>query len=736
MICKEIVRNTTTVFFLILACGCALVSDAQTSCAPAPVGLVSWWQAENNTLDSRGRNDGTLQSGATFTAGKVGQGYNLISNSSVTAPGDGSLDLTGNQFTIEGWIKLENNPVHPTQRFAGSIGKLGFPNDQNQIVFENSGQGGSAGLPANQWQFEYILNNSSGTRVHNQRTNVIVTVDGNYHHFALTYDGAAAPSNNVKLYVDGVLRMTNINGGDEISGNLKNSPAHLFQISSGGGVPFSADEVSVYNRALFAQEIQAIFNAGTAGKCKPTATISPSGLVGWWAGDGNADDISGNGLNGAFNGTNSFSIGKVGQNFNFTGSQTVQVADTSALDFTNAFTIEMWVSPTAAGSNLGQTFFVSKGDMNNTNTQSYGILFADTRQIVNRAANGSALDQLVSNAQIPLNTFTHIATTYDGSTLKIYINGVLDSSKTTSLGTLLNSSQPLIIGGADFGGGSTINAQSAIDETALYNRALTDPEIASVFNAGLAGKLKLANTPAGFALSATSAVADGLSSFSGISAEKIQPPATAGGSDFAPQVVNVSVGDATVSFPSVTAAGATQEIPLDTSLLPALPMGTFTGLADDISTSASFTGNPTVCFNLNSFTATQFNNLRVFHFESGAWIDRTASGNPFPNLCTVGITSLSPFAIVQVAPTAANVSVGGVISDASGFPIPQARISMTDSNGITRTARTNSFGYYRFESVRVGETYVFNVFSKEHQFQAQIISVADEIADLNFTSLQ
>ena len=308
------------------------------------------------------------------------------------------------------------------------IGKTTFPNDQTYtLVFEGGATVVSGNLPANQWQMEYILTDSNGTRTHNQSTNVIVTADGSYHHFALTYNGAGSPTDNVKLYVDGVLQATNIPFGNFFSGNLKSSPAEPFRINAdGSGSPFSADEVSVYNRALSAPEIAAIANAGTAGECQPTATTAPTGLVAWFAGDGNANDISGNNNNGAFVGNSSFAIGRVGQDFNFTGSQSVQAPDNASLDFTNAFTIGMWVKPTAEGAAGGETFFISKGVFQFVGTQFYGIGFTPDRRVVNRVANGSTLDNALSTSQLPLNTFTHIATTYDGDTLRIYINGVLD----------------------------------------------------------------------------------------------------------------------------------------------------------------------------------------------------------------------------------------------------------------------------------------------------------------------
>lgn len=63
----------TITFFLILIL--ALAAKAQT-CSPAPVNLVSWYSGDNNALDSRSRNNGTLQNGAAFAAGQNGQAFN------------------------------------------------------------------------------------------------------------------------------------------------------------------------------------------------------------------------------------------------------------------------------------------------------------------------------------------------------------------------------------------------------------------------------------------------------------------------------------------------------------------------------------------------------------------------------------------------------------------------------------------------------------------------------------
>ncbi|MCA1622624.1 MAG: carboxypeptidase-like regulatory domain-containing protein [Acidobacteria bacterium] len=62
------------------------------------------------------------------------------------------------------------------------------------------------------------------------------------------------------------------------------------------------------------------------------------------------------------------------------------------------------------------------------------------------------------------------------------------------------------------------------------------------------------------------------------------------------------------------------------------------------------------------------------------------------------------------------------------------RDSVTDIEGQTRSVITNPFGYFRFEEVPVGETYIFTVSSKRYRFTPQVISVNDEISELIFTA--
>lgn len=88
--------------------------------------------------------------------------------------------------------------------------------------------------------------------------------------------------------------------------------------------------------------------------------------------------------------------------------------------------------------------------------------------------------------------------------------------------------------------------------------------------------------------------------------------------------------------------------------------------------------------------------------------------------------------------TSANVSVGGRVMNASGSGIPGAIVSMDDGNGNTRTALTNSFGYYAFDEVATGHTYFVSVSKKSYRFAnpTRIVNVEDTLTDVDFTALE
>ena len=85
--------------------------------------------------------------------------------------------------------------------------------------------------------------------------------------------------------------------------------------------------------------------------------------------------------------------------------------------------------------------------------------------------------------------------------------------------------------------------------------------------------------------------------------------------------------------------------------------------------------------------------------------------------------------------TVSNVSVSGrVMASTGGRGIAGARVSITDSNGITRLTLTSPFGYYRFDNVTTGAMYTIAVESKRYTFTSQMVQVNDNITNMDFVA--
>ena len=107
-------------------------------------------------------------------------------------------------------------------------------------------------------------------------------------------------------------------------------------------------------------------------------------------------------------------------------------------------------------------------------------------------------------------------------------------------------------------------------------------------------------------------------------------------------------------------------------------------------------------------------------------IDDPNSANGSGNLADIGAFEVQ-------APTAASVSVSGRVRTPHGKGLINAFVTLTDSTGNRRLARTTAFGYFHFQDVAAGETYIVGVLSKRYRFTPQVLSINQNIADLELT---
>lgn len=99
------------------------------------------------------------------------------------------------------------------------------------------------------------------------------------------------------------------------------------------------------------------------------------------------------------------------------------------------------------------------------------------------------------------------------------------------------------------------------------------------------------------------------------------------------------------------------------------------------------------------------------------------------------VSDFTDGAVNILGPTAATATVGGRATDIFGTGLPLVRLVLTDAAGRSRTVTTNPFGFFEFNGVEVGGTYVISASSKRYVFRdpVRVLTVEDRIADLEFT---
>ena len=85
--------------------------------------------------------------------------------------------------------------------------------------------------------------------------------------------------------------------------------------------------------------------------------------------------------------------------------------------------------------------------------------------------------------------------------------------------------------------------------------------------------------------------------------------------------------------------------------------------------------------------------------------------------------------------TAAGAQLSGrVVSAVESRHSATRSVSLTDSQGRIRTARTNAFGNFNFTDVPTGASYIVTVAAKQHEFAAQTINLTEDLSELIFTA--
>ncbi len=403
-------------------------------------GRIAYWQFNENSgttaYDSEG-NSGGFISGAEWVPGINQSALDFNgTDGNVEVPINDLLNIIGDKLSLSVWFKKSSED---------DDGTFVFCRVKYILRIDNHGK------------ITFAVYNPGWHSVTIPWSKRIVNTD--WHHLVATYDGQT-----IKIYVDAVLLVSK-----NTSGNLKSSTSPVY-IGSENPINYfdgSVDEVAVYSKALSQDEISLLY-ANT-----PDPGTGEDALVSWWKFNENSGTTvtdSKGGNNGTIHGAQ-WVTGVEGSALSFDGNNDfIIVPNADNLNVTDQITIMAW-----AKTEENKTCKIAeKGDwdghsilQDHWNGWAGQIRTADNRSVAINWRNG-----------IPVyGEWYHIAMTFNGAVMKLYVNGQLMNSESVGGGLHVNN--------RDFAIGSNNGSQKffhgSIDDVRFFNKALSQTEIQAIF---------------------------------------------------------------------------------------------------------------------------------------------------------------------------------------------------------------------------------------------------------------
>lgn len=287
--------------------------------------------------------------------------------------------------------------------------------------------------------------------------------DDTWHHVAGVYDGT-----HLYLYIDGVLNRTAAVGRTTVQ---TTGPLYIGRNYAGNAYTFAGtiDEARLYDTALTAEQMLAVYNEME----QPVAEV----LLGDWAFDEGTGCTASDATD-AHHGTLSptcpmggptWTTGKAGGGLQFQApTDAVVVPHTPAFSPLSQVTMAAWIN------HAPTTGYRSIMDKRDATADGFDLYLAPSSKLFIRINNHT----LSSTTPVADGTWHHVVGVYDGNALRLYVDGVLDASKTVGL-TQLTTSGDLMIGHHHAQNGFTFSG--VMDAVKLYSVALDHAEIQALY---------------------------------------------------------------------------------------------------------------------------------------------------------------------------------------------------------------------------------------------------------------
>lgn len=392
--------------------------------------------------------------------------------------------FTPTNITLSAWIKWDGirYTAASSKDFATILSKTSSTVGEYMLLMHRDSSSSDTDL-------RFYMNNSIRVTWSNSE------IDTNWHLITATYDGSTA-----KIFFDGKERasasisITLSNSSQNFSIGRDNAPLYYW----GGQI----DEVKFYNYALSSDEIRLEYNQGKTavfgalstsddGKtasfstsrayCVPGDTSTCNAPVGEWKLDEHTGtstyDTSGNANTGSFSSTPLWVPGKNGSALKFDGTDDYVNLGSSSTFALSSFTVSAWVKK-----NTSNTIDAIVWHGNDSVNTSYRLLtLSDGTPQFTAGNSGSNPYSVIGSTALTNNIWYHLSMTFDGSTLKGYVNGMLVGSDSigsyatgsveTNIGRHPNVSFPYYLDGT-------------VDQVRIYDFAQTQAQVVWDYNRG------------------------------------------------------------------------------------------------------------------------------------------------------------------------------------------------------------------------------------------------------------
>lgn len=430
-------------------------ADINIKLARGHKGMVGQWKMNGNAKDaSPYGGDGTV-SGATLTTDRKdnpNKAYAFNGSSHyISVPDTTRLEFSGD-YTVSAWMKTSSSGTQTLlAKYAGTA------SDQ------------------------YYLSISSGVATFRSGSTSISggssLADGAWHLVTGVKSGSTG-----YLYVDGVQVGTSAVSGTTTGGT---SYLGIGKYGSSGTNYFngSLDDIRIYSRSLTSDEIVSIrdsyeANLSIAGDFGTTAL--GSSLVGRWQMTGNANDATPYSNNGTVSGasltTDRFGTSNSAYSFNGTSNQiSIPNPVPNFISSNNApFSMSIWLRPSNVTTSNHRS--IVGNETYNVRGFRYGIN-SSQRFSFWTSESGGNLHPIQSTTSAIINTWYHVVVTYDGSVVKIYVNGNPEVASASGR-TIISGTNNLVLAG---GTGGVDRFAGVMDDFRTWSRALNVQEVQAIY---------------------------------------------------------------------------------------------------------------------------------------------------------------------------------------------------------------------------------------------------------------